>query len=224
MEIDLSDGLHQLLLKPLLFCERASGIRLRGYQRAAADAVLDSIFHRRGLSFVIMFPRQSGKNELQAQLEAYLLTLYSATDAEIIKVSPTWKPQSLNAMRRLQRILERNLITRSLWRKENGYIYRLGSARVFFLSGGPEAHIVGATASLLLEVDEAQDVLAAKFDKDIAPMAASTNATRVFWGTAWTSNTLLARELRAAREAEERDGLRRVFTCTADEVRREVPA
>jgi hypothetical protein len=83
---------------------------------------------------------------------------------------------------------------------------------------------VGATANVLLEVDEAQDVLPAKFDKDIAPMAASTNATRVFWGTAWTSRTLLARELKAARKAEKQDGIRRVFVLTANDVRAEVPA
>jgi hypothetical protein len=55
-------------------------------------------------------------------------------------------------------------------------------------------------------------------------MAASTNATRVFWGTMWTSQTLLARELRAARQAEALDGRRRVFILTADQVAAEVPA
>jgi hypothetical protein len=212
------------LLSPLDFSDRGSGIRLRKYQEAVAKAVCDSVFHRRGLTFVVMFPRQSGKNELQAQLEAYLLCLNVERDVEIVKASPTWKPQSLNAMRRLHRILERNAITSSLWTKEQGYIYRVGRARIFFLSGGPETNIVGATASLLLEVDEAQDVSPAKFDKDLAPMAASTNATRVFWGTAWTADTLLARELRTAREAEREDGLQRVFVCTADEVAAEVPA
>ncbi len=92
--------------------------------------------------------------------------------AEIVKISPTWKPQTLNAMRRLERVLQKNLITRSMWAKESGYIYRLNTARIFFFSGGPQANIVGATASTLLEVDEAQDVEIAKFDKDIAPMAA----------------------------------------------------
>src|SRR4030042_2443916 len=55
-------------------------------------------------------------------------------------------------------------------------------------------------------------------------MAASTNATRVVWGTAWTSRTLLARELRAARVAEQQDGIRRTWVLTADEVGKEVPA
>ncbi|MBU1698900.1 MAG: hypothetical protein KJ831_02030, partial [Candidatus Eisenbacteria bacterium] len=206
------------------FIETCSTIKLREYQRGVAEAVFRSIQERAGRSFVVMFPRQSGKNELQAQLETYLLCCFYLMDAEMVKVSPTWKPQTLNAMRRLERVLGSNLIAKHLWTKESGYIYRAGKARIYFFSGQPRSNIVGATANVLLEVDEAQDILPAKFDKDIAPMAASTNATRVFWGTAWTSRTLLARELRAARKAEQADGVRRVFILTADDVGREVPA
>jgi hypothetical protein len=199
-------------------------LHLRHYQqKEVAQAIVQSVLSKAGDTIVVLFPRQSGKNELQAQVETYLLTLFFESNAEMVKISPTWKPQSLNAMRRLERVLNRNAITESLWKKESGYIYRVGSSRISFLSGSPETSIVGATASILLEVDEAQDVLISKFDKDIAPMAASTNATRVFWGTAWTSRTLLARELHAAREAEQRDGRRRVFIMTADDVSKEVP-
>ncbi len=207
---------RSLLADPVQFAQGLSGLRLRDYQKAVARAIAESVLNQRGQSFVVMFPRQSGKNELQAQLEAYLLARLSDTGGEIVKISPTWKPQSLNAMRRLERVLESNLLLRGLWQKENGYIYRVGRARIFFLSGAPEANIVGATASSLLEVDEAQDVSIAKFDKAIAPMAASTNATRVFWGTAWTSQTLLARELRAAGP--------NAFVLAAPDVAREVPA
>jgi hypothetical protein len=199
-------------------------VKLRKYQEAVAWAVVDSVMHGRGLTIVVMFPRQSGKNELQAQIEAFLMTLYRSKEREMVKVSPTWKPQSLNAMQRLERVLARNCICRSLWAKERGYIYRMGGVRIFFLSGAPSANVVGATANLLLQCDEAQDVPISKWDKDFSPMAASTNATRVFWGTAWTSRTLLARELRAAREAEKKDGIQRVFTMTADDVAAEVPA
>ncbi|MBE3038695.1 MAG: hypothetical protein IMZ62_07775 [Chloroflexi bacterium] len=218
--------LKRLLRNPLVFAESASGLKLRRYQEQVATAVVNSIMDHQGLTFVVMFPRQSGKNELQAQIEAFILLLLSESNpsAEIVKVSPTWKPQSLNAMRRLERVLTRNLITRSMWTKESCYIYRVGSARIYFFSGSPEASIVGATASTLLEVDEAQDVEISKFDKDIAPMAASTNATRVFWGTAWSSRTLLARELAASHEAEQRDGIRRTFVINADQVSLEVPA
>jgi hypothetical protein len=222
----LSDAVHtfkKLLWDIEQFCVHVSGIRLRSYQVAVAQAVIDSVQFRQGLSFVVIFPRQSGKNELQAQIETFLLTLYSQNDAELVKISPTWKPQSLNAMRRLERVLKKNLFVQQLWKKEQGYIYRVGRARIFFLSGSPTANVVGATASTLLECDEAQDVSLEKWDKEINPMAASTNATRVFWGTAWTSQTLLAREKRAAEEAQQNDGIQRVFVLTADQVGMEVP-
>jgi hypothetical protein len=207
-----------------VYCSQCSGITLRDYQKAPAYAILKSVRESAGRSFVVMFPRQSGKNELQAQIEAYLLTLYFLMNGEMVKVSPTWKPQTLNAMRRLERVLTSNTLSNRFWSKESGYIFRLGCSRLYFFSGQPRSNIVGATANLLLEVDEAQDVLPAKYDKDIAPMAASTNATRVFWGTAWTSRTLLARELRACRKQEKQDGIQRVFVLTAPDVTKEVPA
>ncbi|MFZ6029866.1 MAG: hypothetical protein ACOYYS_19300 [Chloroflexota bacterium] len=220
----LIETLKAVLRDIVLFCQYASGITLREYQKAPLRRILDSIINRYGDTIVVIFPRQSGKNEIQGQLETYLLMLLSQTTAEIVKVSPTWKPQTLNAMRRLERILAKNLLTATLWRKVQGYIYRIGMAMIYFFSGHPESNIVGATASTLLEVDEAQDVSPEKYDKEIEPMAASTNATRVFWGTAWTSNTLLAREKKAAEAAQAIDGRRRVFVLTADDVRKEVPA
>ncbi len=206
------------------FTQYSGRLTLRSYQRQVAQCICDSVLDRKGMTFVVMFPRQSGKNELQAQIEAYLMYVLQHAGAEIVKISPTFKPQTMNAMRRLERVLKKNVLTRDAWIKESGYIYRLGQASIIFLSGSPESNIVGATAGTLLEVDEAQDVEIEKFDKEIAPMAASTNATRVFWGTAWTSQTLLGRELRAARQAEASDELRRVFVLTADDVGREVPA
>ena len=224
MSQTIEEMIKKVFASPLLFAENMSGLKLRSYQEEVAMAVVDSVMRASGLSFVVMFPRQSGKNELQAQIETYILTILQDYNAEIVKISPTWKPQTLNAMRRLERVLQKNLITRSMWTKESGYIYRLHTARIFFFSGGPQANIVGATASTLLEVDEAQDVEISKFDKDIAPMAASTNATRIFWGTAWTSHTLLHRELVAAQAAQNRDGIRRTFVLDADQVAAEVPA
>jgi hypothetical protein len=208
-----------------LFSQHASGIRLRSYQLDVAESIVRSVTANQGLTFVVLFPRQSGKNELQALIEIYLMTVMQHCDADIVKVSPTYKPQTLNAMRRLERRLARNVVTSLVpWTKEAGHVYRMGRARTIFLSGAPTANVVGATASTLLECDEAQDVLPSKWDKDFAPMAASTNATRVFWGTAWTAQTLLARELRLARLAEARDGIRRLFIVAADAVSREVPA
>jgi len=104
-----------VLEDPLRFAKAASGITLRPYQAEAAEAIFDSVRRGLGLCFVVMFPRQSGKNELRAQLEAYLLMLLSQTDAEMVKVSPTWKPQAQNTMRRLERTLSANLLARGLW-------------------------------------------------------------------------------------------------------------
>ena len=215
--------IRNLLTDVVQFTQHGSSLELRDYQQDVARSIVDSVVGAKGLTIVVVFPRQSGKNELQAQVETYLLSLFSKIDCEIVKVSPTWKPQSINAMRRLERVLERNIIARVMWSKESGYIYKVGLARIFFLSGSPTANVVGATASLLLECDEAQDVQITKWDKEINPMAASTNATKVYWGTAWTSQTLLAREKRLAKELQDKDGIRRVFEINADDVRLEVP-
>jgi hypothetical protein len=54
-------------------------------------------------------------------------------------------------------------------------------------------------------------------------MTASTNATRVFWGTAWTSQTLLARQKRMAEAEEQKDGIKRVFYLTGEDIAQMVP-
>lgn len=225
----LRNTIHAILQDVGLFAEHAGHVELRAYQLPVARAIVRSVLLRQGLTFVVMFPRQSGKNELQGHIEAYLMLLTSQVNGEIVKASPTWRPQSLNAMRRLERILASNLLTKERFRKREGYIFEVGeqgapgASRAYFFSAEPSANVVGATAKTLLECDEAQDVQPAKWDKDFSPMAASTNATQVFWGTAWTSRTLLARELRAARDAQTRDGIQRAFVLTADDVARDLP-
>ena len=83
---------------------------------------------------------------------------------------------------------------------------------------------MGATADILLSVDEAQSISIPKFDRDFDPMTASTDATRVFWGTAGSSHSLLERERRIALRAQQEDGIQRLFYFTADDVGKIVPA
>ena len=71
--------------------------------------------------------------------------------------------------------------------------------------------MLGHTADLLLEVDEAQEVQPEKFDRDFRPMAASTNAPVVYYGTPWGPRSLLAQAQAAHLEAERADGRRRHF-------------
>jgi hypothetical protein len=51
------------------FTEYGGEIKLRRYQSKVAERICASVLDQKGLSFVVMFPRQSGKNELQAQIE-----------------------------------------------------------------------------------------------------------------------------------------------------------
>ncbi len=214
----------QIYRNPEYFVLKASRRMLRSYQRDVLNAVVQSIREKAGRTFVVIFARQSGKNELQAQLFAYLLAVLSRYTLNMVSVSPTFRPQTFNAIQRLEKVLSRNLFTRNSWKRRDGFKVLVGSSQVVFLSGHPSASVVGETAHILLSVDEAQSFDPLRFDKTFAPMAAAHNATRVFWGTSWTSNTLLARERRLARLAEQKDGLRRLWIVPADQVAQEVPS
>ncbi len=99
--------------------------RLRPYQREVALAVLDSVFGKKGLTFSVEMARQAGKNELSAQLELLLLTLYMAEPQNLVKCSPTFKPQTVISMMRLiDRLNDAGF--NGIWAAKLGYIIRLG--------------------------------------------------------------------------------------------------
>jgi hypothetical protein len=219
----LEHVIKRLLSDIRLFSKLVVGRPLRDYQLRPAHAILDSVLNQRGMSFAVVFSRQAGKNELSGQLEAYLLNLFRRRGGFIVKAAPTYKPQMINSKLRLEGILD-NEWNRRYVRRREGYMIFLGQAACVFLSADPTSSVVGATASILLECDEAQDVEEAKWEVDFTPMAASTNATRVYYGTVWTSKTMLARIVRELRKEEQADGRERVFLVTWEEVAKEVPA
>ena len=135
---------------------------LRPYQTEIALAVLDSVFNKKGLTFSVEIARQGGKNELSAQLELLLLTLYITEPQNLIKCSPTFKPQAVISMMRLKDRLN-DVGYAGFWEGELGYIIRLGNARAIFLSAEESANVVGNTAHILLEIDESQDVSKEKY-------------------------------------------------------------
>lgn len=202
------------------FTEKNGGITLRPYQSEPAQAILNSITNGLGLTIVLIISRQAGKDELLANLLAYLMALYANHDKGIVVANPTYKPQTINSIMRLENRLKGNRITNTLWGKRSDYMRTVNNCMTSFLSGDASANVVGAVASLLLVINEAQDITPIKYDKDFAPMAASTNATRLIVGTVWTSNTLLAREEDSARQAEKADGIRRVFMYDSRTVRK----
>ena len=203
------------------FTARGGGVKLRDYQLQPAEAILESVRLNRGLEFAVIMPRQAGKDELLTALIIYLMRKLSDMDRSIVVVNPTYRPQTLGAILRLENRMDANLLTRLRWKKRSDHFRMIGSCRTIFLSGDGQANVVGATANLLLVINEAQDIRPAIYEKHFAPMAASRNATRVFCGTAWTSTTLLAQMTRAGREAEKGDGFQRVFWYSAGQVRRE---
>jgi hypothetical protein len=165
---------------------------------------------RKGLTFSVMMARQGGKNELSAQIELLLMLLHAASGGNGIKAAPTFQPQLHTSLRRLQDRLD-DAGLRGHWETEQGATVRLGKARWLFYSAEPRSHVVGATAHLLLEIDEAQDVETEKYEKDFRPMGASTGVTTVLYGTAWDDACLLERAKQLHLEIERRDGQRRHF-------------
>ena len=164
--------------------------RLRPYQREVALAIIDSVFAKKGLTFSVEMARQGGKNELSAQLELLLLTLFMATPQNLVKCAPTFKPQTVISMMRLKDRLNDTGFA-NIWTSELGYIIRLGNARAIFLSADESANVVGNTAHILLEIDESQDVSKEKYTKEFKPMGATTNVTTVHYGTTWDDSTLV---------------------------------
>ncbi|MBA2286510.1 MAG: hypothetical protein H0W02_13605 [Ktedonobacteraceae bacterium] len=203
-----------------LFARDILGRPLYPYQSEIAEAILASVLGRQGRIFTVMMARQSGKNQLSAVLEAYLLTCMKR--GTIVKAAPTFTPQIINSRLRLLSLLDTSWTRERVW-TSHGYIVGLApkddpallrahvGPRVMFYSAGQESNVVGATADLLLEIDEAQDVLPEKFDRDFRPMAAVNNATTVLYGTAWTDTTLLAQQRASNLEAQQRTGQRSHF-------------
>ena len=186
-------------------------IKLRPYQQEIARAILQSIESRQGLTFSVEIARQGGKNELSAILEVTLLTLHLARGGTIIKASPTFKPQTIISMERLKQRLD-DFGFAGMWRSEMGYIISLGAARCAFLSADESSRVVGHTADILLEMDEAQDISKDKYSKEFRPMGSAANCTAVLYGTTWDDTTLLEEVRHINLELEKRDGIKRHFS------------
>jgi len=197
-------------------------MKLRPYQLEVARAAMDSIQKGMGLTFSVEIARQGGKNELSAHLEVLLLTLYMARGGNLIKCSPTFKPQTIISIERLKQRLD-DFGFDGIYRPQMSYIVQLGNAKAIFLSAEGSSSVVGHTADILLEIDESQDVSKEKYIREFRPMGSAANVTTILYGTTWDDSTLLEEVKQANLELESKDGIKRHFRHDWQEVGRYNP-
>ena len=197
--------------------------RLRGYQVEPARAIAESVLGGLGRQFAVVFSRQAGKDELLAQVIAFLLARYRRRGGGIVVAAPTFRPQAALSRDRLLDRLAGSVLG-SGTRVREGYAVHHGLASARFLSAAPGANARGQTADLLLVANEAQDIRPEIWDAVFDPMAACTNATTAYLGTVWSRDTLLARQIRFLEDQQAADGVRRVWRVPWERVAEDLPA
>lgn len=218
----LEDTARRILSRIDLFSRLILSMPLRSYQVAPLRAIIDAILHRRGTEFLLIFPRQSGKNEAVAHLLVYLLNIFQRSGATIIFGAIG------DALGRGKERLEERLD--NCW--NHGQWHRaakpvrviLGRAQVAFISTYPGAASRGATASHLLIIDELQDQDAAHIEAVFTPMRAACNATAVYLGTVRFTHDALWRKKAELEQQQEKDGIQRVWIVTPEQVAADNPS
>ena len=205
---------------------------LRSYQASVLQALVRALARERGATFTVLFPRQAGKNELAAALVVALLRQHAAEGGSIVVCAPTLAPQGEISLERVRRTLEATahlfpaapLVAR-------GNRLEAGQAVAVFLAASPLANVAGHTASLALIADEAQDIDPEWFERQFRPMAASTGACTVLFGTPWQGESLLDLAVAANRRHDAarpgrkfRDWLPRHYEVAWEVVAEAVPA
>jgi hypothetical protein len=198
------------------FSRGALRLPLYDYQLQPLYSIIDSIRKRCGREYLLLFSRQSGKNEAMAHLLVYMLNLLRRKGGNMVFAATG------NGLGRGVRRLEERLnnpFNHRDWRKAAFPMSRvLGEAAVVFISSHPQSAARGETADHLLIVDEMQDQQRAHIEAVFTPMRAARNATAVYLGTARTRHDALwLKKVELERQAEI-DGLRRVFTAGPQQI------
>lgn len=198
------------------------GMPLRDYQLEPMRAVLSSVLTGVGQEFLLIFPRQSGKNEAVAHLLVYLLNVLQFKGGNMV-FGATGDGLG-RGLRRLEQRLN-NPLNRGYWRKESRPLRRsIGQASVVFISTHPQAATRGETADWLLVIDEMQDQLASHVEAVFEPMRAANNATALYIGTVKMTSDALWQKKKELEARQAADGIRRVFVVSAEEVMAESEA
>ena len=201
---------------------------LRAYQARVLRGLLRAIASGPAAPLTVMMPRQSGKNEIAAALVAFLLRTHAVAGGTVVVCAPTLDPQARISAERIRAALAATdaLVPPAGRSRSRGDAIAVGRARAVLLSASPQANVAGHTASIALIADEAQDIDEAWFNRQFRPMAASTGAPTILFGTAWNGRTLLERaaEANRARDAATLLGPRRHHQAGWREVAAVLPA
>jgi hypothetical protein len=207
----------RLLLSDIsLFSKLVIRIPLYDYQLRPVQSVLDSVLRKEGREFLLVFPRQSGKNEAVAQLQVYLLNLFQRIGGNMV-----FGATGDGLGRGLRRLEERlgNSWNAKQWKRAGRPMRRsLGNASVVFLSTHQGAAARGETANWLLVIDEMQDQDANHIEAVFEPMRAATNATALYIGTVKSTTDALWLKKQELETEQEADGVQRVFIVAPEDV------
>ena len=201
---------------------------LRAYQARVLRGLLLAVAASPAAPLTVLMPRQSGKNEIAAALVACLLRANAHEGGTVVVCAPTLDPQARISADRIRATLAATdpLVPAAGQSRSRGDTVSVGRARAVLLSASPQASVAGHTASIALIADEAQDIDEDWFNRQFRPMAASTGAPTVLFGTAWNGRTLLERAVDAnrARDADSPHGTRRHHQASWREAAAVLPA
>ncbi|MCW7072210.1 MAG: hypothetical protein OCU12_07815 [Methanophagales archaeon] len=199
-----------------LFSRAVLQMPLRPYQQIPLQPIIVSIVQRQGLEFLIVMPRQTGKNEMLAHLIVYLLNLFQRKGGNIV-----FGAIGDGLGRMITRVEERlaNKWNGTAWYKKSKPTRRmLGNAAAVFISSSVQAHARGETAQILLLIDELQDQDPAHLEAVFEPMRAAENATAVYIGTVRLKSDALWLKKEELERMEQEDGIQRVFLVYPDDI------
>jgi len=201
------------------FVSEGCGIKLYDYQLQPARAILESIRFKQRLTIVLDFPILSGKDELLAQLEIYLMRMLNDQKMRTVVVNYS-DENNLTAVMRLGDRLNSNVFTSFYW-KMVGLDFVLGEGRTIFYS--MQAITIGEPiqSNLLLIVNEAQNVDPDEYDRLNEMFTSDRGVTRIICGTNFGGKNLLNREIRCAIIDEQEDGIKRLYKVTEEQARKE---
>ncbi|MCD6218199.1 hypothetical protein J7L05_10145 [bacterium] len=218
MNPDKRNLFRRLLTDVNLCADHLIRVPLMTYQRPIADSITRTILRGDSGIITVEMPRQSGKNQVSATCELFLLLQHYLKGGNLIKTAPTFQPQLTISRNRLAGLLDSCLVTRKRWKSKDGNTITLGKAKEIFLSAQPGANVVGATADIALFVDEGQEMDVEKFERDFSPMRAWKNTSTVVFGVRWNGESFLERLIETNLELEKKDGVKRHFRVEPEQV------